>query len=139
MGTKDGRLRYLTTTPSLRALLPLSSTTYVRGAQGLYAIAPDGKTMWQAKHAGANDAIKGITSLGDSTVAITVGDNSLVGYNAQGQVKWTFKVPDSDKIAALPALAASSTVYLRSAKKIYAVDSQGNLAWQAEIRQNAKK
>ena len=122
-----------------RPVAALSSTTYVRGAQGLYAIAPDGKLMWQAKHAGANDSLKGITPLSDSTVAITVGDNSLVGYNAQGQPKWTFKVPDGDKITALPTLAASSIVYVRSAKKIYAVDSQGNLAWQAEIGQNAKK
>lgn len=126
-------------TVAARPVAALSSTTYVRGTQGLYALAPDGKTMWQAKHAGANDTIRGITPLSDSTVAITVGDNSLVGYNAQGQPKWTFKIPDGDKITALPALAASSIVYLRSAKKVYAVDSQGNLAWQAEIGQNAKK
>lgn len=122
-----------------RPVAALSSTTYVRGTQGLYAIAPDGKLMWQAKHTGANDTLKGITPLSDSTVAITVGDNSLVGYNAQGQSKWTFKLPDGDKITTMPALAASSTLYIRSAKKIYAVDSQGNLAWQAEIGQNAKK
>lgn len=111
----------------------LSSVTYVRGAQGLYAIAPDGKQLWQATHNGANDGVKGITPLADSTVAMTAGDNSLVGYNAQGQVKWTFTLPDGDKLTDAPVLAASSLVYVRSAKKLYAVDSQGNLAWQSEL------
>ncbi|MFN7926569.1 MAG: PQQ-binding-like beta-propeller repeat protein [Blastocatellia bacterium] len=87
-------------TVATRPVAALSSTTYIRGAQGLYAIAPDGKAIWQAKHTGANDTIKGLTPLGDSTVAITVGDTSLVGYN--GQPKWTFKVPDGDKITAPP-------------------------------------
>lgn len=126
-------------TVATRPVAALSSTTYIRGAQGLYAIAPDGKAIWQAKHTGANDTIKGLTPLGDSTVAITVGDTSLVGYNGQGQPKWTFKVPDGDKITASPALAANSLVYLRSAKKVYAVDSQGNLAWAAVVGESAKK
>lgn len=126
-------------TVAARPVTALSSTTYIRGTSGLYAIAPDGKVLWQTKHNGATDSLKGITPLSDSSVAITIGDNSLVGYNMQGQPKWTFKMPDGDKITGAPALAASSIVYLRSAKKIYAVDSQGNLAWQAEIGQNAKR
>ncbi len=117
----------------------LSSTTYVRGATGLYALAPDGKLIWQAKHNGVNDALKGITALSDSTVALTSSDNSLVGYNMQGQPKWRFKMPEGEKITSSPALSASSLTYLRSAKKIYAIDSQGNLAWSAEIGSSAKR
>lgn len=114
----------------------MSSVTYVRGAQGLYAIAPDGKLLWQAAHTHGGDAVKGLTPLADSTVAMTAGDSSLVGYNAQGQVKWTFTLPDGDKLTEPPVLAASSLVYVRSAKKLYAVDSQGNLSWQAELSES---
>ena len=115
----------------------LSSVTYVRGRQGLYAIAPDGKALWQAKHQGANDGLQGITPLSDSTVAITQEDRSLVGYSAQGQPKWTYNLPEGEKIVAAPVLAASSIVYLRTAKSVYAVDSQGNLAWVAEVGADA--
>jgi len=111
----------------------LSSVTYVRGEQTLFAIAPDGQVLWQSRHQGANDAVRGITPLSDSTVAITREDRSLVGYSAQGQVKWTYTLPENEKLVAPPVLALSSIVYLRTAKNLYAVDSGGNLAWTAEL------
>jgi hypothetical protein len=111
----------------------LSSLTYVRGVQGLYAVAPDGKLLWQAAHGGGGDMIKGVTPLGDSTVAVTAGDNSLVAYSAQGQPRWTFTLPDNDRLTALPALAPNSAVYLRGKTRLYAVDPKGNLSWQAEL------
>jgi outer membrane protein assembly factor BamB len=111
----------------------LSSVTYVRGEQTLFAIAPDGQVLWQSRHQGANDTVRGITPLSDSTVAITREDRSLVGYSAQGQVKWTYTLPENEKLVAPPVLALSSIVYLRTAKNLYAVDSGGNLAWTAEL------
>lgn len=113
----------------------LSSVTYVRGEQTLFAIAPDGVALWQSRHAGAGDTVRGITPLGDSTVAITQGDRSLVAFNTQGRIRWTYNLPAGETIAASPALAASSLIYLRSTSHLYAVDSTGNLAWRMEIRQ----
>ena len=111
----------------------LSSVTYVRGEQTLFAIAPDGVALWQSRHAGAGDTVRGITPLGDSTVAITQDDNSLVAFTDRGQVRWTCRLPDNEKIVAPPTLAANSLVYLRSARHLFAVDSSGNLAWKVEI------
>ena len=111
----------------------LSSVTYVRGQQTLYAIAPDGVVLWQSRHQGASDSINGITPLSDSTVAITQEDKSLVAFDDKGQVKWTYNLPDGEKIVAPPVLAASSLVYLRTDSTLYAIDSGGNLAWKAGI------
>jgi hypothetical protein len=111
----------------------LNSTTYVRGAKALYAIGADGKQIWEAKHADGAAVVKGLVPLGDSTVAATAGDNSLVGYTAEGQTRWTFTLPDGDRLQAAPAIGANSLVYLRGGKRLYAVDSQGNLSWQAPL------
>ncbi len=111
----------------------LSSVTYVRGQQTLYAIAPDGVVLWQSRHQGASDSINGITPLSDSTVAVTQEDKSLVAFDDKGQVKWTYNLPDGEKIVAPPVLAASSLVYLRTAATLYAIDSGGNQAWKAAI------
>jgi len=111
----------------------LSSVTYVRGQQTLYAIAPDGVALWQSRHQGANDSINGLTPLSDSTVAITQEDKSLVAFDDKGQVKWTYNLPEGEKIVAPPVLAASSLVYLRTASTLYAIDSGGNLAWKTGI------
>lgn len=111
----------------------LSSVTYVRGQQELYAIAPDGKLLWQYRHQGASDAVKGITPLTDSTVAVTQEDRSLVAFSPEGQPRWTWSLPGNEKLVAPPVLTASSIVYLRTARNLYAIDSQGNLSWSAEI------
>jgi len=116
----------------------LSSTTYLRGAQAIYALAPDGKLVWQAKHSDGSAAVKGIVALADSSVAVTSGDNSLVGYAPTGQPRWTFTLPDGDRLTAPPAMAANGLIYLRGGKKLYAVDSQGGLSWQTDLTQTGE-
>jgi outer membrane protein assembly factor BamB len=111
------------------------STTYVRGTQGVYAIAPDGKLLWQTKQDDRAAAIKGIVPLGDSSVAVTYGGTSLTNYGTDGKPRWTFTLPDGDHLTASPVLAANSFIYLRGEKKLYAVDSQGDLGWQADLAQ----
>ena len=110
-----------------------NSTAYIRGAQEIYAIGPDGKLLWSAIHADAAASIKGIVALGDSTVALTAGDNSLVNYDGQGKTRWTFRLPDGDHLTAMPVIAANSTIYLRGGKKLYGLDPQGKLGWQADL------
>jgi outer membrane protein assembly factor BamB len=134
----DGASGWTFTLPDDEAIVAapvaaLSSVTYVRGQQTLYAIAPDGVVLWQSRHQGASDSINGITPLSDSSVAITQEDNSLVAFDEKGQVKWTYNLPDGEKIVAPPVLAASSLVYLRTSTTLYAIDSGGNLAWKAGI------
>ncbi len=134
----DGRLAWTFSLPggdTIKAapVAALSSVTYVRGRQELYAIGPDGTLLWQYKHQGGNDAIHGITPLTDSTVALTIEDRSLVALSSEGKPRWTWNLPENEKIIAGPVLTASSIVYLRTAKNLYAVDSSGNLSWSAEI------
>jgi outer membrane protein assembly factor BamB len=111
------------------------STIYVRGVQAVYAFAPDGKLLWQAKQDDGAAVIKGIVPLGDSSVAVTSGGASLVNYGTDGKPRWTFTLPDGEHLTASPVLAANSFIYLRGEKKLYAVDSQGNLGWQADLAQ----
>lgn len=111
----------------------LSSVTYVRGEQTLFAIAPDGRVLWQSRHQGANDTVNGITPLSDSTVALTQEDRALVAYSSQGDIRWTYNLPENEKLVAAPVLTPGGTVCLRTAGKLYAVDSGGNLAWSVAV------
>jgi outer membrane protein assembly factor BamB len=111
----------------------LNSICYIRGAQSVYAIAPDGKVIWQAKHDDPDGKVKGIVTLGDSTVAVTKSDSLLINYSATGQPRWTFTMPDGDRLTAPLVNAPNSIICMRGAAKIYAVDSGGNLSWQADF------
>jgi PQQ-like domain len=117
----------------------LSSVTYVRGVHGIYAIAPDGKILWQAKNEDPGTQVHGLAALGDSTVAVTHGDNALVAYSNEGLPRWTFKLPAGDKLTALPVSAPNSYVYLRGMNSLYAVDGAGMLVWAKEISDKAGK
>lgn len=110
-----------------------SSMTYLRGDKSLYAISPEGNLVWSARLDEPNAPIKGIVALGDSTVAVTKGESQLVGYTPTGQVRWTFTLPEGDRLIAAPGTAPNSAVLLRGANGLYAVDPNGNLAWQAQV------
>jgi outer membrane protein assembly factor BamB len=114
----------------------LSSTIYVRGAQSIYALDPAGKLLWKTNYSDTASTLKNLIAFGDSTMGMTVGDNSLVAYSAEGQTRWTFTLPGGDRIVAPPVMAPNSMVYLRSASKIYALDPAGTLAWQADVPTN---
>jgi|GEM_PF-2854711 len=115
----------------------LDSSAYIRGRNAIYAISPDGKIVWQAKDNDAASHVKGLVTLGDSTVAVTHGDNSVVSYTSKGQPRWTFPLPDGDKIIAPPIVAPNSGIYLRGASTMYAIDPQGLLTWEKELTDKA--
>ena len=111
-----------------------NSTTYVRGEKSLYAIAPDGKLNWSVRLGSTPSPIRGVVALGDSTVAITMADNQLVGYSHAGQSRWTYTLPDGDRLIAAPVIAPNSEIYLRGVNGLYAVDPNGNLTWHADLQ-----
>src|SRR5262245_45614911 len=110
-----------------------SSTTYVRGTRELYAIAYDGRLLWHTRHEDASAAIKGIVAMNDSTVSITAEDDLLVNYGPDGHRRWIFALPDGDRVSAQPVASPNNFIYIRGARRIYAVSSGGTLAWQADI------
>lgn len=111
-----------------------NSTTYVRGEKSLYAIAPDGNLSWSVRLDSTPSPIRGVVALGDSTVAITMADNQLVGYSHAGQSRWTYTLPEGDRLIAVPVTAPNSQVYLRGGKGLYAVDPNGNLTWHSDLQ-----
>lgn len=134
----DGRQLWSFSLPNgdILAAAPVAagnSFTYLRGEKGVYAIAPDGKLVWSANHNDGNATIKGIVALGDSTVAVSNTDTQLINYDSSGKVRWTFSLPNGDRLSALPVNAPNSEVYLRGATKLYAVDSNGFLTWEVEL------
>lgn len=110
-----------------------SSTTYVRGTNSIYAISPDGKLIWRARHRDKSGRLRGLITLVDSSVAATTIDALLINYGADGQPRWTFALPEDDEMVALPTVASSGVVVVRGHRRIYTVDQGGNLIWQLEL------
>ena len=113
----------------------LSSVAYVRGRDAIHAVSPTGQLLWRASHLGGEDQIQGIVALNDSTVAISEEDRHVVAFTAEGTRRWTYTLPEGERLVAPPVVSANSLLLLRTATTLHAVDSGGNLAWTTPIEQ----
>lgn len=113
----------------------LSSVAYVRGRDAIHAISPTGQLLWRATHLGGEDQIQGIVALNDSTVAISEEDRHVVAFTAEGTRRWTYTLPEGERLVAPLAVSPNSLLLLRTATTLHAVDSGGNLAWTTPIEQ----
>jgi outer membrane protein assembly factor BamB len=111
-----------------------SSVSYIRGAQSIYAVSPDGKLLWQAKYADDTAEIKSIVALSDSSAAVATGDTTVVCYATSGEVRWIYTLPDGDRLVAPPAPAANGLVHLRGRNRLYAVNAEGKWQWQVDLQ-----
>jgi outer membrane protein assembly factor BamB len=111
----------------------LSSVTFVRGRKAIYAISPTGQLLWQASHLGGEDQVQGMVALNDSTVALTEEDRTVVALTPEGLRRWTYTLPEGERLITPPAVSPNSLLLLRTATTLHGVDSEGNLAWTAEI------
>ena len=114
----------------------LSSVAYVRGRDAIHAISPTGQLLWRGSHLGGEDQIQGIVALNDSTVAISEEDRHVVAFTAEGTRRWTYTLPEGERLVAPPAVSANSLLLLRTATTLHAVDSGGNLAWTTPLEQS---
>jgi outer membrane protein assembly factor BamB len=114
----------------------LSSVTYVRGRDAIHAISPAGQLLWRGSHLGGEDQIQGIVALNDSTVAISEEDRHVIAFTAEGMRRWTYTLPEGERLVAPPAVSANSLLLLRTATTLHGVDSGGNLAWTAPLAES---
>lgn len=109
-----------------------NSASFIRSATSVFAISADGKLLWTAKVETAT--VPAALALGDSTVVVTSGGDTLVNLDGdRGTSRWSFRLPDGDRITASPRVANNSWIYVRGAARVYAVNSDGLPEWDAAL------
>lgn len=111
-----------------------NSVVYIRGAQSIYAVSPEGKILWQAKYADDSAQIKNILALSDSSAALVTGDTTVVCYATSGEVRWIYTLPDGDRLITAPAAAPNGLLHLRGRNRLYAVNAEGKWQWQVDAQ-----
>ena len=102
--------------------------TVYAAADGLYALAPDGKLKWKfapgvSTHCAATPAV-GL----DGTVYVGCRDDALYAIGPDGQKRWDFRA--GDDVDSSPAVTAEGIVYVGSDDhKLYALGPGGVLRW----------
>ncbi|MGK2859120.1 MAG: PQQ-binding-like beta-propeller repeat protein, partial [Thermoanaerobaculia bacterium] len=107
-----------------------NSVAFIRSAGSVFAISASGKLLWTAKVDTA--VVPAALALGDSTVVVTSGSDALVNLDGdRGAVRWSFRLPEGDRITASPRVANNSWIYVRGNERLYAVNSDGLPEWDA--------
>jgi outer membrane protein assembly factor BamB len=101
--------------------------TIYASADGLYALAPDGKLKWKfapgITHCAATPAV-GV----DGTVYVGCHDDALYALGPDGQKRWDFRA--GDDVDSSPSVTADGIVYFGSDDhKLYALGPGGALRW----------
>jgi outer membrane protein assembly factor BamB len=101
--------------------------TVYAAADGLYALAPDGKLKWKFSPGITHCAAPPAVGL-DGTVYIGCHDDALYAVGPDGVKRWDFRA--GDDIDSPPAVTADGIVYVGSDDhKLYALGPGGALRW----------
>jgi outer membrane protein assembly factor BamB len=101
--------------------------TVYASADGLYALAPDGKLQWKfspgTTHCAATPAVGG-----DGTVYVGCQDDAIYAIGRDGLKRWDFRT--GDDVDSSPAVSTDGVVYVGSDDhKLYALGPGGALRW----------
>ncbi len=119
-------------------------TVYV-GADGLYALDPmTGQKRWHAtqRRFATKECIASPTVGPDSTIYITIGQDSLFAFRPDGSIRWIFGFDRPDELSfADPTIDRDGTIYLPSESyavgaHLYAIRANGTLKWRYHIEEN---
>jgi len=107
-----------------------NSVSFIRSSRSVFAISAEGKLLWTSNVETA--VVPAAVALGDSTVVVTTGSDTLVNLDGdRGTTRWSFRLPEGDRITAAPRVANNSWIYVRGNSRVYAVNSEGLPEWDA--------
>ena len=99
---------------------------YFGGPTELFAVNPDGSTLWSYP---TGDRVDGIPTVADDgTIYFGSDDDSFYALNSNGTLKWSYAT--GADIACSAAIGSDGTIYVGSDDgKLYAFNSDGTLKW----------
>jgi outer membrane protein assembly factor BamB len=101
--------------------------TIYASADGLYALAPDGKLKWKFSPGNTHCAATPAVGL-DGTVYVGCHDDALYAIGPDGKKRWDFRA--GDDVDSSPAIGPDGLVYVGSDDhKLYALQPGGTVRW----------
>lgn len=113
-------------------VIEAAGTIYLASDAGtLYALDPQGNTLWQA---GLPAGAVGSPALGiEGEIYVTDQNGSLSAFTPQGDRAWLFEPQSTSRATTGPIAAPDGTIYYPGGGTIYAVSSAGELLWTERI------
>lgn len=115
----------------IEAAVAPDSTVYVRAPNTLSSFSPDGALAWAVKldDPTIRRHLALPTPLADSRVALAAGMKSLIVYERDGKISWTFSPPSEEEIVAAPEGMKTEGVIMMTSGATYYLGSTGEIRW----------
>lgn len=115
----------------LEVTVAMDSSLFVRTPKTLSSFTPEGALSWATKmdDPALPQSISAPTSLPDSRGAVAVSKKSLVVYERDGKVSWTFAPPSEEEITAPPEGMRTEGVILMTTQATYYLGATGEIRW----------
>jgi len=115
----------------LEATVAMDSSVYARTPKALSSFTPDGALSWANKleDPTVSRHLAAPSSLPDSRVAVLASKKSLVVYEKDGKVSWTFSPPSEEEIVAPPEGMKTEGIVLLTSQAAYYLGATGEIRW----------
>lgn len=114
----------------LEATVAMDSMLYVRDPKTLSSFDPDGTLRWAARLADAPPHGLAVpAALADSRVAIAATTKSVVVYERDGKVSWSFSPPSDEVLVAAPVGMKTEGLALMTSRALYYLSAAGEVRW----------
>jgi outer membrane protein assembly factor BamB len=115
----------------LEASVTMDSTLYVRDLKNLSSFDPEGALRWAVRLTDAppQNTLATPAELADSRVALATTAKSVVVYERDGRVSWTFSPPSDETLAAAPVGMKTEGIILVTNRAAYYLSSAGEVRW----------
>jgi outer membrane protein assembly factor BamB len=117
----------------LEACIAMDSVVYVRTEKEVAAFAPDGTLRFATKLTDAPPprTLAAPTSLADSRVALAATSKTLIVYERDGRVSWSFSPPSDEVLIAPPVGMKTEGIILMTSQGVYYLGAGGETRWRA--------
>lgn len=116
----------------LEGTVAMDSMLYVRDPKTLSSFDPDGALRWAARLADAPPHGLAVpAALPDSRVVIAATTKSVVVYERDGKVSWSFSPPSDEILVAAPAGMKTEGIILMTSRAVYYLSAAGEVRWRA--------
>ena len=115
----------------LEATVAMDSMLYVRDLKNLSSFDPEGTLRWAVRLTDAPPQYTLATpaALADSRVALASTAKSVVVYERDGRVSWTFSPPSDEVLSAAPVGMKTEGIILITTRAAYYLSATGEVRW----------
>ena len=115
----------------LESTVAMDSMLYVRDSKSLSSFDPEGNLRWTVRLSDTSPShtLAAPAALADSRVVLAATPKSVVVYERDGKISWSFSPPSEEMLVTAPVEMKTEGVLLMTSRAAYYLSATGEVRW----------